>query len=68
MEQRNWLYLLPDGRTAENKKEVCELLELSSGYFRSLVKKGVIRKTNRITHGITPKGDATEQNGSKPIA
>jgi len=59
MEQtRDWLYQLPDGRTATNKKEVCELLELSSGYFRLLVKTGVIKKTNKITNA-NPKGDAT---------
>jgi hypothetical protein len=60
MEERDWLYLLPDGRTAINKKEVCEIMGLSSGYFRRLVKEQVIKKTNRSTNA-NPKGDAIEK-------
>lgn len=61
MEQRDWLYLLPDGRTAINKKEVCEIMGLSSGNFRRLVKEQVIKKTDRCTNA-NPKGDATKEN------
>ena len=38
-------YLLPDGRTAANMKEGCEMLGVTSRVFRALIKKEEITKT-----------------------
>ena len=43
MEQKR-LYVLPDGRRAENMKQGCEMMNIQSESFRRLVKRGVIRK------------------------
>jgi hypothetical protein len=70
--QRDWLYLLPGGFTAENMKSGRTILSEESGHdfssesFRSLVKKGVIKKINRIIDSITPQSDA--RNTTNPTA
>jgi hypothetical protein len=63
--QRDWLYLLPGGKTAENMKTGRTILSEQSGHsfssesFRSLVKKGVIKKIKRFDDSITPRSDAS---------
>jgi hypothetical protein len=63
--QRDWIYLLPGGKTAENMKTGRKILSEQSGHnfssesFRNLVKKGVIKKINRINDRITPLSDAS---------
>ena len=70
--QRDWIYLLPGGQSAENMKAGRMILSEQSGHsfssesFRSLVKKGVIKKINRFDYSITPLSDAS--NISKPTA
>lgn len=62
--QRDWFYLLPGGQSAENMKSGRMILSEESGHnfssesFRSLVKKGVIKKIYRINRSITPQSDA----------
>ena len=63
--QRDWIYLLPGGQSAENMKAGRTILSEQSGHrfssesFRSLVKKGVIKKITRFDDSITPQSDAT---------
>ena len=63
--QRDWIYLLPGGQSAENMKAGRMILSQQSGHsfssesFRSLVKKGVIKKINRFNDSITPQSNAT---------
>ncbi len=63
--QRDWIYLLPGGEAAEDMKSGRLILSEQSGHsfssesFRSLVKKGVIKKINRFDDSITPQSDAT---------
>ena len=63
--QRDWIYLLPGGQSAENMKAGRTILSEQSGHrfssesFRSLVKKGVIKKITRFDNSITPQSDAT---------
>jgi hypothetical protein len=70
--QRDWIYLLPGGQTAENMKSGRMILSEESGHtfssesFRSLVKKGVIKKINRIIRSITPQSNAI--NTTNPSA
>jgi hypothetical protein len=70
--QRDWIYLLPGGQSAENMKAGRMILSEQSGHnfssesFRSLVKKGVIKKINRFDYSITTLSDAS--NISKPAA
>ena len=70
--QRDWIYLLPGGQSAENMKAGRLILSEQSGHsfssesFRSLVKKGVIKKINRFDDSITPQSDAT--NNTSPRA
>ncbi len=70
--QRDWIYLLPGGQSAENMKAGRMILSEQSGHsfssesFRSLVKKGVIKKINRIDYSITTLSNAS--NISKPAA
>ena len=70
--QRDWIYLLPGGQSAENMKAGRLILSEQSGHsfssesFRSLVKKGVIKKITRFDDSITPQSDAS--NISKPTA
>jgi hypothetical protein len=66
--ERDFYYLLPDGiNTADNMKVGCDFLSrqtghsYTSGTFRNLVRKGVIKKLNRITHSIMTKSDANEK-------
>lgn len=62
--QRDWLYLLPGGQRAENMKSGRIILSEQSGHnfssetFRHLVKKGVIKKINRMETSMTPPSDA----------
>ena len=62
--QRDWIYLLPGGQSAENMKAGRLILGEQSGHsfssesFRSLVKKGVIKKIKRFDDSITPQSDA----------
>ena len=62
--QRDWLYLLPGGQKAENMLAGKMILSDQSGHsfssesFRSLVKKGVIKKINRIDNSVTPQSNA----------
>jgi hypothetical protein len=62
--QRDWLYLLPGGQSAENMKSGRMILSEESGHdfssesFRHLVKNGVIKKINRINDCIIPQSDA----------
>jgi hypothetical protein len=62
--QRDWIYLLPGGQSAENMKVGRLILSEQSGHnfssesFRSLVKKGVIKKITRFDDSITPLSDA----------
>lgn len=61
--ERDWLYLLPSGETAENMMQGRKLLEKQTGefitswLFRTLVKKGVIKKVNRYTNDIISQGN-----------
>jgi hypothetical protein len=70
-QQRDWLYLLPSGETAENMMEARELLGKDVGHkighqaFRFLVKNHSVVKINRITHSVILQGDANETNGRK---
>ncbi len=70
--QRDWIYLLPGGQSAEDMKAGRMILSEQSGHsfssesFRSLVKKGVIKKINRFNDSITPQSNAS--NISKPAA
>ena len=70
--QRDCIYLLPGGQSAENMKAGRTILSEQSGHrfssesFRSLVKKGVIKKITRFDDSITPLSDAS--NISKPTA
>ena len=63
--QRDWIYPLPGGQSAENMKAGRMILSQQSGHsfssesFRSLVKKGVIKKINRFNDSITPQSNAT---------
>ena len=63
--QRDWIYLLPGGEAAEDMKSGRLILSEQSGHsfssesFRSLVKKGVIKKINRFDYSITTLSDAT---------
>jgi hypothetical protein len=63
--QRDWIYLLPGGESAEDMKSGRLILSEQSGHnfssesFRSLVKKGVIKKITRFDNSITPQSDAT---------
>ena len=41
---RDWEYLLPDGRTASNMAEACAMLGRGSQGFRALVRKGIVKK------------------------
>ena len=71
MEQRDWLYLLPDNRTADNKREACEMLgaenrPITSERFRRLVKCEVIKKVNRINYSIISQGDASNKKNLHP--
>jgi hypothetical protein len=67
MNERNWLYLLPSGETAENMKEGCEKIQLATGHnfsadnFRNLVRKEVVIKIDKITYCKIPTRDATEK-------
>jgi hypothetical protein len=68
MEQRDWYYLLPDGiNTADNMKEAREQMErqtgnfVSSWTFRDLVRKGVIKKLNRVNYSKLSQGYAEEK-------
>ena len=69
-QSRDWIYLLPGGETAENMKEGREKMSIRSGHhfssesFRSLVKKGVIKKMNRMEERITPRSDANNSSMS----
>ena len=69
-QSRVWVYQLPSGEIAENMKEGRTFMSRSTGHnfssesFRSLVKKGVIKKITRITDSITPQSDA--KNNSSP--
>lgn len=69
--ERDFYYLLPDGiNTADNMKEGCEFLSRQTGHtyngrtFRNLIKKGVIKKLNKVTHSIATKSDAENNNGA----
>ncbi len=70
--QRDWIYLLPGGQSAENMKAGRLIIGEQSGHsfssesFRSLVKKGVIKKITRFDNSITPLSDAT--NNTIPTA
>ena len=70
--QRDWIYLLPGGQSAENMKAGRTILSDQSGHsfssesFRSLVKKGVIKKINRFDYSITTQSNAS--NISRPAA
>jgi hypothetical protein len=70
--QRDWFYLLPGGQSAENMKSGKMILSEESGHnfssesFRSLVKKGVIKKITRINRSITPQSNAI--NTTNPSA
>ena len=70
--QRDWIYLLPGGQSAENMKAGRMILSEQSGHrfssesFRSLVKKGVIKKIKRFDYSITPLSDAS--NTKTPAA
>ena len=70
--QRDWIYLLPGGEAAEDMKSGRLILSQQSGHsfssesFRSLVKKGVIKKINRFDDSITPLSDAS--NTKTPAA
>ena len=66
--EQEFYYLLPDGiNSADNMKEGCKFLSrqtghiYTSGTFRNLVRKGVIKKLNRITHSIMTKSDASKE-------
>jgi hypothetical protein len=66
-QQRDWFYLLPGGLSAENMKAGRLILSEQSGHsfssesFRSLVKKGVIKKVNRNVERITPQSNASNK-------
>jgi hypothetical protein len=70
--QRDWFYLLPGGQAAENMKAGRMILSEESGHnfssesFRNLVKKGVIKKINRISNSMTPLSNAS--NTTNPTA
>jgi len=66
--ERTWVYLLPDGiTTAENMLQGCEKMREQTGHkfsaeaFRSLVRKDVIIKINKITHSIYSKENASKE-------
>jgi peroxiredoxin len=69
--QRDWIYLLPGGQSAENMKVGRTILSEQSGHsfssesFRSLVKKGVIKKIKRFDYSITTQSDATTKTNNK---
>ena len=69
--QRDWIYLLPGGEAAENMKAGRTILSEQSGHnfssesFRSLVKKGVIKKINRFDYSITTLSNATSRTYNK---
>ena len=52
------IYIIPDGRRANNMKEGCEMMGIQSESFRKLVRRGDIKKLN------TSKGEVNyeEQN------
>ena len=69
--QRDWIYLLPGGQSAENMKAGRMILSEQSGHnfssesFRSLVKKGVIKKIDRIDYSIITQSDASTRTYNK---
>ena len=69
--QRDWIYLLPGGQSVENMKAGRMILSEQSGHsfssesFRSLVKKGVIKKIDRIDYSIITQSDATTRTYNK---
>jgi len=69
-QSRDWIYLLPGGDTAGNMKEGWEKMSKRAGHsfssesFRSLVKKGVIKKISKLEKRITPRSDANNTTKS----
>lgn len=43
-EDRNWYYLLPDGRTADNMRDARNMMGLGVQGFRALVRNGKVKK------------------------
>ena len=37
-------YILPDGSRAENMKEACKSLGVGSRFFKTLIKRGLVKK------------------------
>lgn len=70
MEQRDWLYLLPSGETAENMIEARDKIGNGNGFrlgnqaFRFLVKNHSVIKINRITHSAILQSDASNEKTS----
>ena len=44
-------YTLPNGKIAENMKEGCNIMNITSHSFRRLVKKEIIKKIELESHG-----------------
>ena len=69
--QTDWIYILPGGQSAENMKTGRLILSEQSGHsfssesFRSLVKKGVIKKIDRIDYSIITQSDASTRTYNK---
>jgi hypothetical protein len=53
----NHYYLLPDGRTADNMKQACEMMGMGAQGFRALIRKGVVKK-------ITSETERYERNST----
>lgn len=65
LKQRDWIYLLPSGETAQNMKEGCKMMSKNIGHrfgshsFRLLVKRGVIKhiETNYLPISANSDGN-----------
>ncbi len=53
-------YQLPNGNTADNMKDACEIMGLGAQGFRALVRKGVVKKVNN--NSKTEWYDAKDSN------
>lgn len=60
-------YILPDGTRAENMKEACDKLKCGSSFFKTLLKRNMVKKieiseSNRSLN--TQKDEKYEDNNS----
>ena len=58
MNNENTVLLLPDGRIAQNKKEVCQMLGIGDSRYKAKMRSGEIK---RINSTLTKSYEITEK-------